>query len=418
MNYRFTVLLIIIIIGYFSSATAFHSTEPEREKIVGDCYTLYANIDVDYNYYSAHGSDKASIETSIRQVMKEASAMYESVFAIRFVINTIKIYDTPDNDPYFGIVDVTSNAFFTKMKDIHDTHSSNSIYDFYILFTNNTFEDLSGAAYQIGGMYIKDAAYCLTNVLSMTVIAHEIGHLLGASHCDAECVGAESYGDANCKAVYYQRNTLMCHAGSGNTFGMTELQVFSSNIISHFTPGVVKLKSINSNSSLVSQSFGILLDVSNSMATASSADIVLSSGYEVRFFPTSKFMIDPSSSHAIKLMIDGTINECEDVGTIVQARKAQPVNEQEIEPQNQLLRLIPNPSTGSATLAYWLADDSHVSISTFDLLGKKTNDVLLNASLTKGSHTTAIDMTGYPKGVYMIRIIKNEKSEMVKMLIN
>lgn len=383
---------------------------------VSDCYTLYANIEVDYDFYSSKGFDKEAIEKELRAIMEMSSELYRKMFGIRFVVRSFKIFDTPSSDPYFGIYDENGQALLDKMKQIHDTHSNASEYDFVALYTAKKFKDVGGGTLKINGMFVRDAAYFFLSDIDAYKNAHEIGHLLGATHCDAQCIGVTDY-DSNCIGALYEKNTLMCHESPGNTFSPTEFSVFNKNINTYFTPGVVRERTINGDLALSNQSAGSFLEIGNSTVTVKNNDILLTAGWSVRLLPGTKRVVKSNSTHAAKVLIDLTINECEDVASIAQGRLAQLSGEPHEEKSEQELLLVPNPSSGDAVLLYWLESDSHVNIVVTNAMGQEIKEVSAMAIQLKGPHTVNINMLGYSSGMYAVRFVSEGEIKIMKMLI-
>jgi hypothetical protein len=79
------------------------------------------------------------------------------------------------------------------------------------------------------------------------------------------------------------------------------------------------------------------------------------------------------------------------------------------DPKNQLpagYRLeqnFPNPFNGSTAIAYELPRASHVTLSVYDLLGRKIATVL-DGPQTGGKHNVSFDANGFSSGVYIYRL--------------
>ncbi|MEI8053479.1 MAG: T9SS type A sorting domain-containing protein, partial [Bacteroidota bacterium] len=83
-----------------------------------------------------------------------------------------------------------------------------------------------------------------------------------------------------------------------------------------------------------------------------------------------------------------------------------------------LLELFPNPSNQFANLHYLLKEDSKVSLSLFDVNGKKIKTILNNELQLSGDRLIQIDNNGLPKGIYFLQAIINNKISNMKMVIN
>jgi len=64
------------------------------------------------------------------------------------------------------------------------------------------------------------------------------------------------------------------------------------------------------------------------------------------------------------------------------------------------LNVYPNPFSNRATIDFNLLEDSQVSISIFDLMGSKINNIVNGITLKAGIHKTPIVATNLPAGIY------------------
>jgi hypothetical protein len=83
-----------------------------------------------------------------------------------------------------------------------------------------------------------------------------------------------------------------------------------------------------------------------------------------------------------------------------------------------MLELFPNPSNQFANLHYLLTEDSKVSISLFDVSGKKIKTILNNELQLSGDRLIQIDNSGLSKGIYFLKVLINNKISNTKMIIN
>ena len=84
----------------------------------------------------------------------------------------------------------------------------------------------------------------------------------------------------------------------------------------------------------------------------------------------------------------------------------------------EMLELFPNPSTQFANLHYFLPIVSRVSISLFDVQGKKVRTIINNELQPSGDKTVQIDNKALPKGLYFIKALINNKIVTTKMIVN
>jgi hypothetical protein len=86
--------------------------------------------------------------------------------------------------------------------------------------------------------------------------------------------------------------------------------------------------------------------------------------------------------------------------------------------KNSALELFPNPSSQFANMHYFLNEDSKVSVSLFDVNGKKIKTIINNELQLKGEKLVQIDNSGLSKGIYFIKADINLKISITKMLIH
>src|SRR5690606_8911386 len=63
----------------------------------------------------------------------------------------------------------------------------------------------------------------------------------------------------------------------------------------------------------------------------------------------------------------------------------------------------PNPSSGSATVPFALADDADVEAVLYDVLGRRLA-VLASGSFAAGRHALTLDASHLPAGVYVVAV--------------
>ncbi len=76
----------------------------------------------------------------------------------------------------------------------------------------------------------------------------------------------------------------------------------------------------------------------------------------------------------------------------------------------------PNPFNPSTTISFEVPATGNVKIEVFNILGQSVR-VLLNESMTAGTHTVLFDASQLPSGVYLYRCITNDRVEMKKMIL-
>jgi hypothetical protein len=82
----------------------------------------------------------------------------------------------------------------------------------------------------------------------------------------------------------------------------------------------------------------------------------------------------------------------------------------------QLYQNYPNPFNPKTNIEFDITESQNVKISIYDILGEE-KEVLLHAYLNAGKHKTVFDGSNYPSGIYLYKIITNDYSEAIKMLL-
>ena len=78
--------------------------------------------------------------------------------------------------------------------------------------------------------------------------------------------------------------------------------------------------------------------------------------------------------------------------------------------------IFPNPATNQTTIQFTLPHSSHVSVSVFDLSGKKLN-TLIDEELQQGDLSLQLNTTQYSKGIYFVRMISIDGIHTEKLII-
>lgn len=78
--------------------------------------------------------------------------------------------------------------------------------------------------------------------------------------------------------------------------------------------------------------------------------------------------------------------------------------------------LYPNPLTGVGTLNYVLGTDSNVSITVFDVMGRRVA-VLADGDQAAGEHAVNVDASGFASGMYIVRLATPNTVQTVKFVV-
>jgi hypothetical protein len=197
--------------------------EPSIETGAGCGAMCVAEIafDADFEYYQSRGSSVTNVENRLNAVMNVANLqVYETDVAIRHVITTI-IVRSNVNDPYTS---ADSTTLLTQFRNHWLTSQQSIIRDVACLATGRDITGtVIGQAWTIGGI-CTTSAYCFTQLeccnshpinCAADLLAHELGHLWGASHVSD---GQTMNPSITCALNFNQtnRNQIIAHRNSRN----------------------------------------------------------------------------------------------------------------------------------------------------------------------------------------------------------
>lgn len=85
-------------------------------------------------------------------------------------------------------------------------------------------------------------------------------------------------------------------------------------------------------------------------------------------------------------------------------------------PVNGIEALYPNPLNGVGTLSYVLASDSEVSVTVFDIMGRRVA-VLAEGVQPAGTHRVSLDASHLASGLYIVRMMTPNTVESVRFVV-
>ena len=83
--------------------------------------------------------------------------------------------------------------------------------------------------------------------------------------------------------------------------------------------------------------------------------------------------------------------------------------------ENSFVNVFPNPFSSNATIALSLDEKSKVSITLFNVLGERIEEVV-NTELVQGAHTFNYSNTQIPSGVYILKVRVDEEEQVIRMI--
>jgi hypothetical protein len=86
-------------------------------------------------------------------------------------------------------------------------------------------------------------------------------------------------------------------------------------------------------------------------------------------------------------------------------------------PENfALAQNYPNPFNAQTTIRFYIPENSHVKLETFDLLGRRVA-TLVDSDLPAGAHSAIWDCSQVPSGIYFYRLTNNGQTLARKMTL-
>lgn len=175
-----------------------------------DCLILEIATDADYEYYQAFGSNT---NNRILGDINNIQPLYEDSFGMELTVVFQNVWDN-SNDPY-NVVHPPQDVN-DEIDSVWQNHFSHVKRDVIHLFTGKTFYifggEVRGSADGAGTICQRETANSFTTntYQSFGVVAHELGHNLGAIHGDADCDTSKSVMCVGIKStpLYFSNNSI------------------------------------------------------------------------------------------------------------------------------------------------------------------------------------------------------------------
>ena len=176
----------------------------------GDCIEVY--LECDFNTYQDNGSNVADTETWVINMMNSVIALYDDI-DVPLVVSEIFVWDTAD--PYQGETTLTTirNAFMDEIQDGYNGRIAKLISTRHIGGgLSNGIGGLCGSYGDFPSPYAVstdlDANYADFPLFSYNIyiLAHEIGHIIGARHTHACVWNGDNTQIDDCGNVYANDN--------------------------------------------------------------------------------------------------------------------------------------------------------------------------------------------------------------------
>lgn len=189
-------------------------------------------LDADVEYFRLNGSSVPATVADIENIINRVTLIYERDVQVCFVITQVVVRQA-EPDPY------TSTDPVTLLTQFHNQWNANHggiLRDTAHMFTGKNIDgNVIGIAWGLRLICVTSSSYALSqarwtsNLTFRTgLVAHEIGHLYGAAHCDAQpdcrimcsglggCSGnVSSFGPSETPSIINHRNSRVCLTNCG-----------------------------------------------------------------------------------------------------------------------------------------------------------------------------------------------------------
>jgi hypothetical protein len=79
--------------------------------------------------------------------------------------------------------------------------------------------------------------------------------------------------------------------------------------------------------------------------------------------------------------------------------------------------IFPNPSSGQTTVAYTISQNSDLSITVFDLVGRQVGSSVKISNQIAGYHEAGLDVADLQSGTYLVRVTANHTVETKRLSV-
>ncbi|MBX7141745.1 MAG: T9SS type A sorting domain-containing protein [Chitinophagales bacterium] len=124
---------------------------------------------------------------------------------------------------------------------------------------------------------------------------------------------------------------------------------------------------------------------------------------------------DTQYDWAVKSVCDA-VNHVSSDWSATQNFITKPLRLQEEETPNTTIGIYPNPFSASATISFYLQQDSYISVELFDLAGTRRLEILVDEYLQAGDYSIPLNREQLAAGVYFLKIEMNEESSIMKVV--
>ena len=113
---------------------------------------------------------------------------------------------------------------------------------------------------------------------------------------------------------------------------------------------------------------------------------------------------------------DGLSDSNQATFTVTSVALEPTITKEDVPVETRLEGNYPNPFNPSTTIRYVLAEDTHVSLVVYDILGQEVA-ILIDAMQEAGDHNAVFDATGLPSGVYFSHLSAGAHNEFKTLVL-
>ena len=111
-------------------------------------------------------------------------------------------------------------------------------------------------------------------------------------------------------------------------------------------------------------------------------------------------------------------NKADLLATLPQIKKSQPINSLSSDKKGALGQNVPNPATGTTTIAYGINTEGAVEINIYNAMGQLVKSFPQGA-LKEGNYQAKISLASMPNGIYSyVLLVNGERADAKKMVVN
>jgi hypothetical protein len=416
----------------------------------------------DFTYYQLNGSNINTTTQAMRAALTtEMLSMYQGL-GIEFVVLPSVVYTTQASDPFRNMNDrvalrngmqsvfgATQGGTYSNASPFTGAPGFN--YNINLLFLNKPVNRMStnesfliGEVVDIGNLYTTAAHAWVSRKVHGFVevidpqtgipipgvfdpivrnidlaqhqrtVAHEVGHLFGASHDD---ILVPNVCSASTKPI-------MCAGGNSYTFSINSRNSINNLLTTkHFdaSPATFTFSAGQNWSS--SRAYGAtgLLQFTAGTFLAKNGPVLMKSATRIKISGTVS--IGAQSNDAVALIIDPKLYDC--------AAKNSGSNLRSAEGNDELIEMVdasvseefgenvfiaPNPFTGITTLKFSQAKKGKVRVSVRNALGQAIKEIAPEEEFSPGLHEIPIDLTGHTVGWYFIQFSSETQSKRIRAI--